>query len=77
LIKTILFVVQFIASIALILSVLLHPAKTMGMGGLGSPSEIFGSQKGAEDGLNRITAIVAAIWGIAAILLSVPSIMNQ
>lgn len=76
-IKTILFVVQFIASIALILSVLLHPAKTMGMGGLGSPSEIFGSQKGAEDGLNRITAIVAAIWGIAAILLSVPSIMNQ
>lgn len=76
-IKTILFVVQFIASIALILSVLLHPAKTMGMGGLGSPSEIFGSQKGAEDGLNRITAIVAAIWGLSALLLSVPSIINQ
>lgn len=75
--KTILFAVQFIASIALILSVLLHPAKTMGMGGLGSPSEIFGSQKGAEDGLNRITAIVAAVWGISAILLSVPSIINQ
>ena len=76
-IKTILFVVQFIASIALILSVLLHPAKTMGMGGLGSPSEIFGSQKGAEDGLNRITAIIAAIWGLSAVLLSVPSIINQ
>lgn len=76
-IKTILFVIQFIASIALILSVLLHPAKTMGMGGLGSPSEIFGSQKGAEDGLNRITAIIAIIWGLAAILLSVPAIINQ
>ncbi|RYY00799.1 preprotein translocase subunit SecG [bacterium] len=75
--KTILFAVQFIAAIALILSVLLHPAKTMGMGGLGSPSEIFGSQKGAEDGLNKITAVLAAIWGLTAILLSVPSIINQ
>ncbi len=74
--KTILFGVQFIASIALILSILLHPAKT-GMTGLGSPSEIFGSQKGAEDGLNRITAVVAVIWGLSAILLSVPSIINQ
>ncbi len=68
---------QFIASISLILSVLLHPAKTMGMGGLGSPSEIFGSQKGAEEGLNRITIIIAAIWGIVSVLLSTPSIMNQ
>lgn len=75
--KTVLFIIQFISSIALILSVLLHPAKTMGMGGLGSPSEIFGSQKGAEDGLNRLTAIIATIWGLAAVLLSVPSIMNQ
>lgn len=68
--KTVLFSVQFLSSIILILSVLLHPAKTMGMGGLGSPSEIFGSQKGAEDGLNRLTAIVAIIWAVAAVLLS-------
>lgn len=62
---------------AVILSVLLHPAKTMGMGGLGSPSELFGSQKGAEDGLNRITAISATIWAVLAVLLSIPAIVNQ
>ena len=37
--------------------------------GMGS-TEIFGSQKGAEDGLNRLTAIVASIWAINAIVLS-------
>jgi protein translocase SecG subunit len=46
----------------------------MGMGGIGSPSEIFGSQKGAEEGLNRITTIIAIIWALSALLLSHPSI---
>jgi protein translocase SecG subunit len=75
--KTLLFVVQFATSIALILSILLHPAKTMGMGGIGSPSEIFGSQKGAEEGLNRITIIIGVIWGITAVLLGTSVIVNQ
>lgn len=64
--KIVLVSIQFLSSIVLILSVLLHPAKTMGMGS----TEIFGSQKGAEDGLNRLTAIVASIWAINAIVLS-------
>lgn len=73
--NTILFSVQFLTSLILILSVLLHPAKTMGMGGLGSPSEIFGSQKGAEEGLNKLTAIIAIIWALTAVVLSSP-LMN-
>ncbi|MFN8671656.1 MAG: preprotein translocase subunit SecG [Candidatus Sericytochromatia bacterium] len=64
--KTLLVSVQFLSSILLILSVLLHPAKTMGMGS----TEIFGSQKGAEDGLNRLTSIIATIWALTAIVLS-------
>ncbi|MEK7432947.1 MAG: preprotein translocase subunit SecG [Cyanobacteriota bacterium] len=64
--KIVIVSIQFLSSIVLILSVLLHPAKTMGMGS----TEIFGSQKGAEDGLNRLTAIVASIWAINAIVLS-------
>lgn len=75
--KTLLYIVQFSTSIALILSILLHPAKTMGMGGIGSPSEIFGSQKGAEEGLNRITIIIAVIWGLSAVLLSTSAISSQ
>jgi preprotein translocase subunit SecG len=74
--QTFLYIIQFVSSIALILSVLLHPAKTMGMGGMGSPSEIFGSQKGAEEGLNRITVIIALIWGISAVLLATDLINN-
>jgi len=69
--KTFLFALQFLTSIALILSVLLHPAKTMGMGGMGSPSEIFGSQKGAEDGLNKITAVIGLIWSLTAVFLTI------
>lgn len=68
--STFLYILTFLSSIALVLSVLLHPAKTMGMGSIGSPSEIFGSQKGAEDGLNRITIVVAIIWAVSAVLLS-------
>jgi len=75
--QTFLYIVIFVSSIALILSVLLHPAKTMGMGGLGSPSELFGSQKGAEEGLNRVTAIIALIWAVSAVILSTPSMLNQ
>ena len=48
----------------------------MGMGGMGSPSEIFGSQKGAEDGLNKITAAIAVIWALSALLMSHPSIIQ-
>ncbi len=68
--KTALYIIQFISSVALIFSVLIHPAKTMGMGALGSPSEIFGSQKGAEQGLNRITGITAFVWAVSAVILS-------
>lgn len=75
--RTLLFIIQFTGSIAIILAVLLHPAKTFGMGGIGSPSELFGSQKGAEEGLNKITIVIAAIWGLVSILLSTPSIMAQ
>jgi len=69
--KTFLFILQFITSISLILSVLLHPAKTMGMGGFGSPSEIFGSQKGAEEGLNKITVVIGVIWALTAVTLTI------
>lgn len=71
---TFLSIVMALSSIGLILSILLHPAKTMGMGGMGSPSEIFGSQKGAEEGLNKITTVIAIIWAFSALLLSHPSI---
>lgn len=51
-------------------AIILHPAKGMGLGGIGSPAQVFGSQKGAEAGLNKITAFIAILWALVAILLS-------
>lgn len=67
--RTFLLFVQVITSIMLITAVILHPAKGMGLGGIGSPAQLFGSQKGAEEGLNKITAIIVSVWALTAILL--------
>ena len=61
---------QLILSLALIAVVLIHPAKGAGLGAMGGSAEVFGSQKGAETGLNRITGVIAALWALSAILLS-------
>jgi preprotein translocase subunit SecG len=66
--------IQLILSLALIAAVLVHPAKGMGLGSMGGSAQIFGSQKGAESGLNKITAGLAILWAIVAILLSSPLI---
>ena len=57
----------------MIAAIILHPAKGTGLGGVGGPAQIFGSQKGAEKGLNQITAGIGVIWAIAAILLAMPN----
>jgi protein translocase SecG subunit len=62
---------QLVLSLALIAAILIHPAKGMGMGG---SAQIFGSQKGAETGLNKITGGLAVCWAVVAILLSSPLI---
>lgn len=76
LLKNLLFGLQFILSFMLVTSVILHPAKGMGLGGIGAPAQIFGSQKGAETGLNKITAVIAILWALISILLSTPFIME-
>lgn len=65
---------QLICALALIGSILLHPAKSDGMAGIGAPAKLFGSQKGAETGLNKLTAIIAIIWAGLAAVLSVPGL---
>lgn len=66
--------IQFVLSLALIAAVLIHPAKGMGLGSMGGTAQLFGSQKGAETGLNRITGGLAIVWAVVAILLSSPLI---
>lgn len=63
--KSVLLVFQFIVAIALIVSVLLHTAKGEGLGGIGGAARIFGTPKGMEKGLDRIT------WGCAIAFLAI------
>lgn len=61
---------QLFLSLALVVAILIHPAKGMGLGSMGGSAQLFGSQKGAETGLNRITGAIIALWLGSAILLS-------
>lgn len=69
--KTFLLVIQLISALALIILVLLHSAKGEGLGSIGNSARMFATQKGLEDGLNRITAVAAVAFLSAAILLSI------
>lgn len=69
-------VLELICSLALVASILLHPAKADGMAGIGGPAKLFGSQKGAETGLNTLTAIIAVLWAGLAAILSAPGLVK-
>lgn len=61
---------QLLLSLALLVAIIIHPAKGMGLGSMGASTQIFGSQKGAETGLNRVTAVITVLWFLTALLLS-------
>ncbi|MBQ3102277.1 preprotein translocase subunit SecG [bacterium] len=63
------FGVQIISGILLIILVLLHSPKGDGIASIGSISQIFTSQKSAEDGLNKVTYIVGGIFILTTLLL--------
>jgi preprotein translocase subunit SecG len=63
--RGILLIIQFLSAVALIIAVLLHSAKGEGLGGIGGAARIFGTPKGLEKGLDRIT------WGLAITFLGI------
>lgn len=69
-------VFQLLCSLALIGSILIHPAKSEGMAGIGGAAKVFGSQKGAESGLNKLTASIAIVWAGLATVLSIPGLVK-
>jgi len=58
-------ILQLIFALALIVFILLHAAKGEGLGGIGGSARLFGSPKGMEQGLDRIT------WGCAILFLTI------
>ena len=64
--KTFLLIIEFVSAIALIIAVLLHSAKGEGLGGIGGQARVFNTQKGMEDGLNKVTSILAGVFLLTA-----------
>jgi preprotein translocase subunit SecG len=62
-------VVQLISGLLLILLILLHSPKGDGLGSIGGAAQLFSSQKGAEAGINKLTAIIAIIFIAASLVL--------
>ncbi len=67
--RTFWLILQILSGIALIIAVLMHTAKGEGLGGIGGTAHIFGSQKGLEEGLNKITTIIAVIFILSSIFV--------
>ncbi len=67
--KALLIFVQIISGLGLIVTVLLHSAKGEGLGGIGGTAHIFGSQKGLEEGLDRLTLVLAVTFVAVSMLL--------
>ena len=64
---------QVVFALGMIVAVMLHSAKGEGLGAIGGQAKIFGSQKGVEAGLNRLTTGLAALWAISSLVLAVLS----
>lgn len=62
-------IIQIISAVLLIVLILLHSPKGDGIAAIGGASQMFSSQKSAEQGLNKLTAYVAAIFLICTFLL--------
>ena len=67
--RGLLLAVQFLSALLLIVAVLLHSAKGEGLGGIGGSAKLFGSPKGMEEGLDRLT------WGLAIVFMGVSVIL--
>lgn len=60
---------QIISAFLLIVLILMHSPKGDGIAGIGNAAQMFSSQKSAEKGLNKLTAIIAIIFAVCVFLL--------
>ena len=65
----IIWTIQILSALLLIVLILLHSPKGDGIAAIGGASQLFSSQKSAEKGLNKVTAVVSAIFFICTFLL--------
>lgn len=66
---TLVWTILVVSALLLIVLILMHSPKGDGIAGIGNAAQMFSSQKSAEKGLNKLTAIVAVVFIICVFLL--------
>ncbi|MCQ2743284.1 MAG: preprotein translocase subunit SecG [bacterium] len=66
---TLIWILQVVSALLLIVLILMHSPKGDGIAGIGNAAQMFTSQKSAEKGLNKLTAIVATIFLVCVFIL--------
>lgn len=66
---TLVWTILVISALLLIVLILMHSPKGDGIAGIGNAAQMFSSQKSAEKGLNKLTAIIAVVFIVCVFLL--------
>lgn len=66
---TLVWTILVVSALLLIVLILMHSPKGDGIAGIGNAAQMFSSQKSAEKGLNKLTAIVATVFIVCVFLL--------
>ena len=66
---TLVWTTLIVSALLLIVLILMHSPKGDGIAGIGSAAQMFASQKSAEKGLNKLTAIIALVFVVCTFLL--------
>ncbi|OGC35428.1 preprotein translocase subunit SecG [candidate division WOR-1 bacterium RIFOXYC2_FULL_37_10] len=69
--KSLLIFLQILSALAVIATVLMHSAKGEGLGGIGGAAKLFGTPKGLEEGLDKITTGSAVVFLVVSFILGV------
>jgi len=69
--KTFLILVQIASAVLLVGLVMIHSAKGEGLGGIGGAAKLFGTPKGLEEGLDKLTAGTAAVFMLVSLILAI------
>ncbi|OGC04005.1 preprotein translocase subunit SecG [candidate division WOR-1 bacterium RIFOXYA12_FULL_43_27] len=69
--KALLIFIQVMSAICLVITVILHTAKGEGLGGIGGAAKLFGTPKGLEEGLDKITTTCAVVFLLVSLILGI------
>jgi len=68
--RAFLILVEVLSALLLTVLVIIHSAKGEGLGGIGGAAKLFGTPKGLEEGLDKLTAGTATVFIVVSLILA-------